>query len=311
MINIAYSGGVESVHMLLKALSEGHDVNLCVINVTGNRERFLFELTAARLMAKYIKEESAYSGNILKIIGVSKTFQVLLVDKASDLNAVRNTVTQQYNTAVGMLAIRSQQPLNDIAQVWIGWLKEDASESSYSDFDHSEEAYYRLLNLPALIGDLSNADNIGKPFRAPLWDMSKKEIFDMIPEKFYKFMTINGRTRLTLGQINKELISTAYEGKLKEYRKVGITLTEKNTLDRIHNDKILFSDKLFCGLVSTVDLSIDKRYRELVKELSSRDLPFIFGLNESYDKDLAEQTKVYLRGLFQSLDPKPNQRHLS
>lgn len=260
-VNIAFSGGVESVYLLQHALERGFKVNLCLINVHNNLENRLAEMVAIERIIKFFKDKMQddkdylpraswrLKGEIKDIIHVPVCPWVSgLTDRDSP---VTYSVTQQFATVLGMIYCRREYMDRFIPTGWIGWLKRDASEFSCDEHDHSEEDYGALLRLPETIGPLSNADNIGVKFHAPLWDMDKTDIYNALMDEVKPLVVPNGQ-----GSINawdNTVTLTPYSNKADEWKAAGIPMEKEYTYDYT---ELSWMGRYVCGALLPVDVGI-------------------------------------------------------
>jgi hypothetical protein len=229
-VNIAFSGGVESVYLLQMALERGFKVNLCLINVNNNLETRMSEIIAMERIIEVFKElirddqdyrpkaQWRFKGEIKDIMHMPVCPYVPRQDKFRSV--VTFDVTQQFAVVLGMMAIRREYIDTNIPSVWIGWLKQDAAESSFNEIDFTEADYRALLMLPEIIGPLSNSDNIGVPFRSPIFEMSKKEVYNSLIPEVKEMLIPNGA-----GHVNwasRIVTHIPYDHKVEEWEESGI-----------------------------------------------------------------------------------------
>jgi hypothetical protein len=261
-VNIAFSGGVESVYLLQLALERGFNVNLCLINVHNALNNRLAELIACEKIIKYfetrIREDQEYlpktswkyAGQIKDIIHVAVCPWV--PSQNDNRSPATFEVTQQFSTILGMMYCRREYLDRFIATCWIGWIKQDASEFSCDEHDHSEEDYGALLRLPQVIGPLSNADNIGVQFRAPLWEMDKLDIYNSLEEGLKELLIPNGS-----GCVNSKegtVTHTPYSGKVDEWRRAGIPTDKEYVYDYTQAS---WMTRYVCGSLLPADVEIE------------------------------------------------------
>jgi len=135
----------------------------------------------------------------------------------------------------------------------VGWLRQDACEYSHNEFDHSEAAYTELLNLNSVLGRLSNSNTIAKPFRAPLWEMSKQDIWQRLDPALAKHVVPNG----TGANIDDHVWGhTPFDLKVKEYKKAGIPIKQSYNTPDLYEDDIDLWCRALCGMVSWLDLGL-------------------------------------------------------
>lgn len=118
-----------------------------------------------------------------------------------------------------MLDLRRWNILSEYPGVWIGWLKQDAAEFSNLEYDHTEEDYRDLLELPKKLGRLAVADRTGTVYRAPLWELSKQQVFDMIPPELHPFVIHTGEGAVFRGRgADSKIVYNVVEAKRIEWR---------------------------------------------------------------------------------------------
>lgn len=265
VVNIAFSAGIDSTALLIMALRKGFRVNLHMINVSGILETTMYEAYAMHLIVDEVKKmQFKGNGGIDQIsYGMRAPFKAW---QKGPETPVCNSITQQLATVLGMANVRRMNS-NQRPGTWIGWNKEDASEFSFCEYDHSEQDYDDLVNLlPKLIGKLGNGDNLETPFRMPLWNKSKKEIYAILPPELHDLTVINGRASVIL---EKNKVSyNAYPHKLKE---LGLQLD----MEMREHWEVALTDipahiRIMCGygLPADVELEDTEESRELVMELS-------------------------------------------
>lgn len=263
VVNIAFSGGTESTALMVYALQKGFEVNLCVLNVSNSMETFLFELANARKVAEAVKGLN-YPGNIHDVIALSTPRWAPAMGMSCDLCV--NGVTQQFSVALAMMDIRRYHLARCNPTTFIGWIKGDASENSFNEYDHSSKDYTDLLNVPVMLGKISNADRTQVPFRAPFWNMTKKEVFELIPEALLKFVIHTGKgiTSFSEGVVTY----TSYPDKKKEWKASGIE-KEMQTSWSYPLSEISLEDRVFTGQIIASDLGLPDKYNDLVSHLAA------------------------------------------
>lgn len=229
-VNIAFSGGVESTYLLQLALEKGFDVNLCIINVGGVPEFRLAELITMERIIKFYTNEMTEQKDYLPKAKQTLTGRIVdtmhmagcpfFARQTPERSLVSTGVTQQFGVVLGMLAIRREYVDNFMPSTWIGWTKDDCAERTFNELDHSEKDYQALLNLPELIGPLSNADNIGIKFRAPLWEMTKAEVYAKLMDGAKELIIPNGHSHRNWS--NGTVCHVVHQDKQKEWEAAGI-----------------------------------------------------------------------------------------
>lgn len=285
-VNIAFSGGIESTALLQKALMDGHNVNVCMINVHGAYTLRLVEIMACEALIdtykyKTIKSPERYPGEICDIIHVPVTPWVTCQKTRN--NIVSPNITQQFATALGMLAIRREYFPDGMPSTWIGWIKEDTSDHSYQELEFSDNDYKQLLNLPKLIGSISNADKIGVSFRAPFWDYRKEDIYREIDDDVKHLIIPNGTVEPSDG--GAKLLLLPHAEKFTEWERCGAVDKEKfvrrgNVWVRVKSDKdpqytyrvaeASFIARYMSGMLLPIDAGLDDSVsaRKLMESLS-------------------------------------------
>lgn len=262
VVNIAFSGGTESTALMVYALEKGFEVNLCVLNVSNSMETFLFELANARKVAEAVKEFN-YPGKIYEVIALSTPRWS--PPMGMNCGVCVNSITQQFSVALAMMDIRRYLLERCNPTTFIGWIKGDASENSFNEYDHSLKDYADLLNIPVMLGKISNADRTQIPFRAPFWDMTKKEVFELIPDPLLKFVLHTGRGSVSF---KEDLITyTAYPNKKREWEGAGIE-TEMQTKWSYPLSEISLEDRVFTGQVTASDFGLPDKYDCVVSNLA-------------------------------------------
>jgi hypothetical protein len=265
VVNIAFSSGIDSTALLIMALRKGFRVNLHMINVSGILETTMFEAYAMQRIVDEVKKmEFKGNGGIDKIsYGMHAPFKAW---QSGPETPVCNSIVQQFATVLGMANIRRMNS-NSLPGTWIGWNREDASESSFCEYDHSEQDYDDMVNLlPKLIGRLGNGDNLETPFRLPLWNKSKKEIYSILPPSIRNLTVVNGRASV-IPEKNK-VVYNAYPHKLKE---LGLQLDmEMREHWEVPLTDIPAHIRIMCGygLPADIEMESTEESLELVMELS-------------------------------------------
>lgn len=285
-ILLAFSGGVESTALLEKALTDGHKVVACMINVHGDNVKRLAEITACERIIKYYRDNSApYQG---KIVSVVHAPICPWVPAAMDTHPLaHNSITQQFATVLGMMSIRRYFMNNGMPTTWIGWIQEDTSDYSNYELDFSPKQYKQLLDLPKILGPLSNSDLSGCPFRAPFWDMSKADILKIIPTPVIDLLIPNASRTDTQTTITLH----PYENKIKEWVEAGLYKVDEDLVPIIPNydysvEEASFEARYLSGLLLPKDLGLldTKTNHTLLENIS----PFLSkGFSVVLDKDFS------------------------
>lgn len=275
IVNIAFSGGVESTYLLQLALERGHDVNLVMINASNSLDTRVGEIIAMERIIQAFRDtilearaylplkQQRFKGNICDIVHVPVC--PFPAHQGEFKSLVTYDVTQQFAIVLGMLAVRREYIDTAMPSTWIGWIKSDAAETTFNETDFSEDDYSALLNLPKTIGPLSNADNIGVQFRAPAWNMDKRDIYDELIDEVKELIIPNGCGRVNWR--NDTVIHTPFGHKLTEWKAAGIPYQE----EYVFNIKAASWVGRYCSgalLPEDVGLADSPEGREFVRELA-------------------------------------------
>jgi len=217
-IHIAFSCGLESTAALVKALKEGHNVILSVINVSNNHDTFAFEYINAQRIVEAVKTLN-YPGTVREVMGMAKCpYEPARQGRDAVSHMVCNNVTQQFCVLLGMMDIQRYHLKDYRPVVWIGWIKDDIFESSWNPYDFSAEQYEQLLNLPRQMTVFSNSDRTGPRFYAPLWNLSKQEILDIIPQELRHLVIHTGSGE----SYSDKIVYNVYDHKRSDWKLTGI-----------------------------------------------------------------------------------------
>ncbi len=72
-----------------------------------------------------------------------------------------------------------------------GWLKEDAYETSHCFADYTEKQYDELKHYPITVNPLSRLSAHPIPILTPLWDMTKREVYEKINPELRNYLVLN------------------------------------------------------------------------------------------------------------------------
>lgn len=262
-VNIAFSAGIDSTALLILGLRRGFKVNLHMINVSGIPETMMYEAYTMWRIVEEVKKMTFKSGSIGTI---SYCFEAPFPARMGNgkETQVCNSIVQQLATVLGMVDVRRMN-YEECPGTWIGWNKSDAAESSLIEWDHTEQDYHDLANVvPAIIGRLGNADNLETPFRMPLWDLNKKEIYAILPQQLKDLTLVNGKAHVHPGE-NKATYN-AYPHKLKELS-MQLDMEMPEHWDVVLTD-IPVHIRIMCGYALPSDVGLPDEAMELVLELS-------------------------------------------
>lgn len=273
-VNIAFSAGLESMAMAVKALRMGLDINLCVIHVANNPETYMFEVYHTTKIVEKIKElqkfDPGLKGKINQIIIKPEVpYAPALARYSGDEESplVCNSVNQQFAVLLGMMDVR-RYVLRENPAVWIGWLSQDTAEHSFNLYDHTDQDYKDLLNLPKVLGRVSNSDRVGNPFFAPLWDMSKRDVYLSIPKELLEMVihTGSGNVNLQAGTISYNI----YQNKRKECIDAGMPVEFCNESMEYKLTDIPLSIRMLCGAVYASDVKLPATADNMVQRIARR-----------------------------------------
>lgn len=275
-INVAFSSGLESVAMVVKGLRDGHKLNLCVINVSNNRQTFLFEVWNTLRFMKYCEAN-------MKELGFKGCFGTFYISPRCPWGPIRgggtkedvvvNTITQQFGTLLGMLDLRRLNVMTEYPGVWIGWLKQDAAEYSFNEYDHTEQDYKDLLELPKKLGRLAVADRTGTVYRAPLWELTKGQVLAMIPEQLIPFVIHTGQA--SIHRSEDKIVYNVYSHKRDEWRGANIDAEMCGEHWEYKLSDISPEVRLIAGEMKASDVGLPPEADQWLLDITE---PFIFGM---------------------------------
>lgn len=262
---VPVSGGVDSANVLLKAMNLNSTVFPIFIAVNSAPSLCVADLTAAEKVVSYFKKnQNKYPG---KIRDLSYALTSTLELRKSTPHHVLDTpasysVIQQFNLVYNTAKFRAKI-WEDNPTVLLGWLKADASETSFNEYDFSEQEYKELLELPMTLGKLSNTDRTCKPFRVPLWEKSKSEIYSELPDELKNLVIPNGFDRI--GDTNEQkLIRIPGGSKIKEWSDAGIPVKDGYPFSQ---GELSLVGKTALGILSGADLGYSNNYDNVVRML--------------------------------------------
>lgn len=262
-VNIAFSAGIDSTALLMLGLRRGFKVNLHMINVSGIPETMMYEMYTMHRIVEEVKKMTFKSGSIGTI---SYCFEAPFPARMGNgkETQVCNSIVQQLATVLGMVDVRRMN-YEECPGTWIGWNRADASESSLIEWDHTEQDYHDLATaVPAMIGRLGNADNLETPFRMPLWEMTKKEIYAILPQSLKDLTLVNGKAYVA--PLENKATYNAYPHKLKE-------LALQLDMELPEHWAVALTDipvhiRVMCGYALPSDVGLPDEAMGLVLELS-------------------------------------------
>lgn len=295
-IIVPVSGGLESTYLLQKAMSMNAKITVVFINVVGVAEGMVGELLSMNKTLDYFRSKNLdkvqYPGEITKVIYYLAKPYLNVVDRGSPVNREfqnrqTNNINQQMSVIMALAKVRagivSESVGVESPTVMIGWLKEDSSEVSYDEYDFSAAEYQELLNLPVSLCRLSNADRLAVPFRAPLWEMTKRQVWNKLDKSLEPFIIPNGWCKYE--EENSWVIHTPFNNKQQEYADAGIPIQSSYCL-AIEDNALGFFVKLLLKMVTWKDLDLPQEARSLINIVN--DQPFIdFRENFIYEARLS------------------------
>jgi len=280
---VPVSGGLESTYLLQHAMTMRAKITVVFINVAGVAEGMLAELLSMNKTLEYFRskdlDKTQYPGEIVDVIYYLAKPYLNVITRGYPMsrdfqNRQTNNINQQMSVVMALTKVRSAIVSNSIGAesptVLIGWLKEDSSEVSYDDYDFSAAEYQEFLKLPVTLGRLSNSDRLAIPFKAPLWEMTKQQVWDKLNPALKSFIMPNGWCRYE--EENSWVIHTPFDNKKYEYVDAGIPIEPTYTL-QIENNDLGFFAKLLLKMVTWQDLNLPKEAQRLVNLVN--DQPFI------------------------------------
>lgn len=216
---VAASAGLESTYLMQHILeTTNHDVYPVYLDVTQRDDIIDGEYHQLHhivdrlneLFPKRIGRPGLCMGNSWLMNSSNH-----LIEKES---LCHNTMQQQAMTIYSLANMRSAL-VSYAPTCMVGWIKEDAFETSLFSGDMTNDEYRRLLELGPELLDLTNNDKSRRPFLAPLWDMTKKEIHEKL-DPVLKGLVLLNPTTVTHYKTHMEVTSRV--SKLKEYVDAGI-----------------------------------------------------------------------------------------
>ena len=272
-VNIAFSSGVESMYMLQMAMERDMDITLVFINVGVDPRISIGEIARMQKTIDFFRDhenKNLYPGRIVDVIYCLRSpHGNIPIDSdhtrsAHGLMLISNSMTQQWATVLGMMKVRQAQ-LNKhggYPTTFIGWAKDDSSDVSFCENDFSSGMYQELLHAPIRIGRMGNSDNLAKPFRAPLWDLSKEEIFRRIDADIRGNVMPNGQC--TFSGVGNLIVHTPFPEKVEEYKKARIPVQDKYEFDISEQTPINYLIRRFAKFLRHTDFDLPKEADHLI-----------------------------------------------
>lgn len=277
VVNIAFSSGVESMYMLQMAMERGFKVNLVFINVAGDPGMSIGEIARMQETIKFFRNpelKGRYPGKINDVLYYLRRphGNIPLNTGYGDqrgLQLISNNMTQQWSTILAMMKVRqSMLSHGNYPTTFIGWAKDDCSDTTLNENDFSAGMYQELLQSPIRVGRMGNSDNLAKPFRAPLWEMTKRQIFNKIDPDIRGNVMPNGQARIY--EERRLLVHEPFKEKIEEYKKAGIPVQEDYEFDISEPNNINYLIKRLSGHVWYTDLELPSDARTLITLVQDR-----------------------------------------
>lgn len=295
-IIVPVSGGLESTYLLQQAMTRKADITVVFINVCGVGQGCVGELLSMNKTLEFFRSKDLdkikYPGKIVEVIYYLAKPYLNIVNRGAPVfqdlqNRQTNNINQQISVVMALAKVRSSIVAKSLGQksptTVIGWLHEDSSDLSLDDYDFSEAEYQDLLNLPVTLGRLSNADRLAVPFRAPLWKMTKQQVWAQLDPALEPFIIPNGWGKYE--EENSCIVHTPHDYKKEEYEEAGIPIKDEYVLE-IKDDGLGFFVKRLLGMVTWKDLDLPQEARSLINQVNEQ--PIILYLeNFIYEERLA------------------------
>jgi len=281
-IIVPVSGGLESTYLLQHAMTMRAKITVVYINVSGVAEGSVGELLSMNKTLDYFRskdlDKKQYPGEIVEVLYyLAKPYLNVLHSNGyhgETQNRQANNINQQISVVMALTKLRSALVAHsrgvESPTVLIGWLKEDSSDVSYDDYDFSAAEYQEFLKLPVTLGRLSNSDRLAIPFRAPLWEMTKQQVWSKLDPALEPFIIPNGWCKYE--EENSWVIHTPFDNKKQEYVDAKIPIEEKYTL-QIEETDLGFFVKRLLKMVTWKDLNLPREAQFLINLVN--DQPFI------------------------------------
>ena len=251
---VAFSGGLDSTYLIHEKLNKGHTVIPCYLNNWGSNRKHVAEFIARDNIINLFREKiksRVYKGQFGRIVH----YNYPPIISPSDKQGVEaNNINQQANAILMMMAIR-RVFIEYAPTILVGWLKEDTREESFHHFDYSAKQYQQLLDLPETFGPISGITHTGHCTAfAPLWDKSKIEIWNGLPEDLRNLLVYNGES-VIVDDVVRQIHS---QEKRDEYKTIGVDIGETKSY---RLEDLTFESKYSIGCLTLNDLHLDQKYK--------------------------------------------------
>lgn len=221
---IAFSGGMESTYLAQLFLEkEWFDtIRLYFGAISGVTPD---PLEASLVYRNYKKLVSLYPNKRITLFYVNKNYF-----DSSQCEAAINLVNQAFRVACLCTDITSESGNFLVA---CGWTGDGDIESTLNLGGYTKNDYLEMLEFPRKISHLTRGATFPHTILAPLWGMTKKEIFNKLNPELRDYVVVNNR--------NGEIV----DNKLDEYDSAGIVHPNYITNKRINADVINSFGKYF------------------------------------------------------------------
>lgn len=226
-IYVAFSGGVDSTYLIHKLLNDNKKYNIqpCFINVTGVMHQNVSDMLAVDNICKYFEDNiDSYQGSINPV-------KYLLLPnipgtpmRSMEQTIAVNNLNQHINAVLGLMVCRKDSASSYAPVMAMGWLKVDCAEVTLNRFDKTLDQFQKLMDLPPYIGGISGLDAMASSIVCPLWEMTKREIWDDLPEPLKEMVSFNGFGDYQLK--TDTVTNKIHAGKIAEYKESGIDIKD-------------------------------------------------------------------------------------
>lgn len=193
---IAFSGGMESTYLAQMFLEKEHtDVELYFGAITCMTPD---PIEASLVYRNYDKLKELYPTKKITLHYVNKNYF-----ETADIKGQRiNYVNQAFR--VTCLCTDLMSHIGDYI-VACGWTGGSAMEESLTCGCYTKDDYLEMLKFPRTINHLTRASAFPHTIQAPLWGMTKREIFNKLNPELLDYVVVNNQ--------NGKVV----DGKLDEY----------------------------------------------------------------------------------------------
>lgn len=298
VVNLSFSGGIESMAMLQMAMEKGFSIAVIIQNLSGTPQGTVAELLATRKTIDFFRnhpDKEKYPGKIEDVyymLGLPHLNRPETTNYNSRIGElVSNSQSQQWGCIQNLMVFRQASILRGrYPTTWIGWLKEDCTEYSHEEHDFTVAELQEMLHMPTRIGVLGSGDRVARPFRAPLWDMAKKDVWEYIDKDIRDNVIPNGAA--TYDSENHTLVHSVYGFKQLEYKDAGIPVQETYVLDATsEGEEFHFFLNHFLGRVRAVEFNLPPEAQDFVGKTLKKTVQPNCWMTESDIKILKSEVK--------------------